>query len=85
MLMKSEPVGGIFKTRVVHGMLLIGLISNVVGNRCPVQALFMKLKILTFGTCYINDTVRAQTEVIGKLPWVEKVTNSCYNHTMDQF
>ena len=26
---------GHFKTRIVHGMLLIGLVSTVVGNRMP--------------------------------------------------
>lgn len=72
---------GHFKTRVVHGMLLIGLISNVVGNRMPGAGTIYETQNIDFlAPCYINDTVRAQTEVIGKMPRGRvKLRTSCYN------
>lgn len=72
---------GHFKTRVVHGMLLIGLISNVVGNRMPGAGTIYETQNIDFlRACYINDTVRAQTEVIEKLPRGRvKLRTCCYN------
>ena len=56
---------GHFKTRIVHGMLLIGLISTVVGNRMPGAGTIYESQNITFlRPCFINDTIRAQTEVI---------------------
>lgn len=55
---------GHFKTRIVHGMLLIGLISTVIGNRMPGAGTIYESQNITFlRPCYINDTIRAQTEV----------------------
>jgi 3-hydroxybutyryl-CoA dehydratase len=72
---------GHFKTRVVHGMLLIGLISNVVGNRMPgAGTIYETQNIFFLKPCFINDTIRAQTEVIEKLPRGRvKLRTSCYN------
>jgi 3-hydroxybutyryl-CoA dehydratase len=72
---------GHFKTRVVHGMLLIGLISNVVGNRMPGAGTIYETQNIDFlRPCYINDTIRAQTEVVGKLPRGRvELRTSCYN------
>ncbi|HCF50148.1 MAG TPA: enoyl-CoA hydratase [Syntrophomonas sp.] len=59
---------GHFKTRIVHGMLLMGLISNVVGNLMPGAGTIYETQSVRFlRPCYIGDTVRAQTEVIQKL------------------
>jgi len=56
---------GHFKTRIVHGMLLVGLISNVVGNQMPGAGTIYETQTVKFlKPCYIGDTVRAQTEVI---------------------
>jgi 3-hydroxybutyryl-CoA dehydratase len=56
---------GHFKTRIVHGMLLVGLISNVVGNQMPGAGTIYETQAVKFlKPCYIGDTVRAQTEVI---------------------
>jgi len=56
---------GHFKTRIVHGMLLVGLISNVVGNQMPGAGTVYETQTVRFlKPCYIGDTVRAQTEVI---------------------
>lgn len=55
---------GHFKTRIVHGMLLAGLISNVIGNQMPGAGTIYESQDLKFlRPCYINDTVRAETEV----------------------
>jgi Acyl dehydratase len=56
---------GHFKTRIVHGMLLLGLISNVVGNQMPGAGTIYETQTVKFlKPCYIGDTVRAQTEVV---------------------
>ncbi|HWQ75245.1 MAG TPA: MaoC family dehydratase [Syntrophomonas sp.] len=56
---------GHFQTRIVHGMLLVGLISNVVGNQMPGAGTIYEAQTVKFlKPCYIGDTVRAQTEVI---------------------
>lgn len=59
---------GHFHTRIVHGMLLVGLISNVVGNQMPGAGTIYESQTVRFlKPCYIGDTVRAQTEVIQML------------------
>lgn len=56
---------GHFKTRIVHGMLLLGLISNVVGNQMPGAGTIYETQSANFiRPCYIGDTVRAQTEIV---------------------
>ncbi|MGI6435467.1 MAG: MaoC family dehydratase [Syntrophomonadaceae bacterium] len=59
---------GHFKTRIVHGMLLIGLISTVIGNYMPgAGTIYEKQDIKFIKPCFINDTIRAATEVIARL------------------
>lgn len=72
---------GHFKTRIVHGMLLIGLISTVIGNRMPGAGTIYETQDITFlRPCYINDTIRAQTEVIDLLPKGRvKLRTICFN------
>jgi len=72
---------GHFKTRVVHGMLLMGLISNVVGNRMPGAGTIYEMQNARFlKPCYMNDTVRAEVEVIELLPKGRvKLRTVCYN------
>lgn len=74
---------GHFKTRIVHGMLLAGLISNVVGNQMPGVGTIYETQNLRFlKPCFINDTVRAQTEVIELMPKgrVKLKTSCCNQH-----
>ncbi|HZK42920.1 MAG TPA: MaoC family dehydratase [Syntrophomonadaceae bacterium] len=72
---------GHFKARIVHGMLLAGLISNVVGNQMPgVGTIYESHKLRFLKPCFINDTVRAMTEVIelqaaGRV----KLKTTCHN------
>lgn len=72
---------GHFKTRIVHGMLLAGLISTVVGNEMPgAGTIYEKQELQFLKPCYINDTIRAQTEVIEILPAGRiKLRTICYN------
>ncbi|NLW91299.1 MAG: MaoC family dehydratase [Syntrophomonadaceae bacterium] len=72
---------GHYKTRIVHGLLLAGLLSTVVGNRMPGAGTVYEVQNLTFlKPCFINDTIRAQTEVIEKMPRGRiKLRTSCYN------
>lgn len=59
---------GHFKTRIVHGMLLIGLISTVIGNFMPGAGTIYESQSITFvKPCFINDTIRAQTQVLALL------------------
>lgn len=56
---------GHFKTRVVHGMLLVGLISNVIGNQMPGAGTIYESQSLSFiRPCFMNDTIKARTEVL---------------------
>lgn len=72
---------GHFKTRIVHGMLLGGLISNVVGNQMPGAGTIYETQNLHFlRPCFINDTVRAQTEVVELLPAGRvRLKTTCHN------
>ncbi|QGT99628.1 hypothetical protein SYNTR_1035 [Candidatus Syntrophocurvum alkaliphilum] len=59
---------GHFKTRIVHGMLLAGFISNVIGNYLPGAGTIYQSQTLNFlKPCFMNDTIRAQVEIIEKL------------------
>jgi len=76
---------GHFRTRVVHGMLLAGLISNVVGNRMPGAGTIYESQDIRFlKPCFINDTIRAQTEVVEKLSRGRvKLRTCCFNQHDD--
>lgn len=72
---------GRFKGRIIHGMLLAGLISNVVGNQMPGAGTIYSSQELKFlRPCFINDTVRAQTEVIELMPQGRvRLRTTCHN------
>lgn len=72
---------GHFKTRIVHGMLLIGLISTVVGNRMPGAGTVYEAQNISFiRPCFFNDTIKAQTEVAELLPRGRvRLKTTCYN------
>ena len=54
-----------FKTRIVHGMLLAGLISGVLGNKLPGPGTVYIRQDLTFvAPVRIGDTITASVEVI---------------------
>lgn len=72
---------GHFKQRIVHGMLIVGLISNVVGNINPgAGTIYESQNVKFFKPCFINDTVKAETEIIEKMPKGRlKLRTCCYN------
>ncbi len=72
---------GHFKTRIVHGMLLIGLISTVIGNYMPGAGTVYESQDITFlKPCFINDTIKAQTEVIEQMDKGRvKLRTLCFN------
>jgi 3-hydroxybutyryl-CoA dehydratase len=76
---------GHFRTRIVHGMLLVGLISTVIGNELPGAGTIYEYQEVKFlKPCYINDTVRAETEVIELMPAGRiKLRTTCYNQHND--
>ena len=76
---------GRFKARIVHGMFLAGLISNVVGNLMPGPGTcYVNQNMKFLKPCYINDTIKAQAEVVEKLPRGRvKIKTTCYNQHGD--
>jgi len=72
---------GHFKNRIVHGMLLLGLISSVVGNEMPGAGTIYESQTIRFmKPCFINDTIMAKTDVIEIMPAGRvKLRTTCYN------
>ena len=72
---------GHFKTRIVHGMLLGGLISTVVGNQMPGSGTIYESQNLRFiKPCFFNDTIKARTEVTEIMPAGRvRLRTTCYN------
>jgi 3-hydroxybutyryl-CoA dehydratase len=53
-----------FKTRIVHGMLLAGLISGVLGNRLPGPGtIYIRQELNFLAPVRIGDTITASVEV----------------------
>jgi len=60
---------GHFGARIVHGILLVGLISHVIGNIMPGAGTVYETQDCRFlKPAYIMDTTEAVTEVVEKLP-----------------
>ena len=60
--------GTFFKARIAHGVLISGLISNVLGNQLPGNGtIFVSQNINFLAPVYIGDTVTARVEVSEKL------------------
>ena len=78
---ESRAREGHFGARIAHGMLLLGLISNVVGNEMPgAGTIYEKQEIEFLKPCYLNETIRAKIEVIEILPAGRvKLRTSCCN------
>jgi len=81
--MRAED--GQFKTRVVHGILLLGLISNVVGNHLPGAGTIYENQNAQFlRPCFFNDTIRAQVEVMELMPRGRvRLRTTCWNQHGD--
>lgn len=74
--------GTFFKTRIAHGMLSAGFISNVLGNQLPGPgAVYIKQSLNFLAPVRIGDTITATVEVSGVLIETNRVTLStrCVN------
>ncbi len=59
----------IFKTRVVHGLIVAGLISAVLGLKLPGPGtIYLSQELRFVKPVRIGDTIRAEVEVIELLP-----------------
>lgn len=72
------------KTKVVHGILVSGLISNVVGTKCPGPGsvwLDQTLKFLQ--PVIIGDTITETCEILVKIPARQQVVvrTTCVNQS----
>lgn len=75
-----------FKTRISHGMLLGGFISNVLGNRLPGPGTIYIQQSLSFkAPVCIGDTITALVEVIEINPDKKRVRlkTTCFNQKQE--
>ena len=71
-----------FGKRIVHGMLVCGLISNVLGNFLPGNGtIYMRQTVTFLAPVYIGDTITARVEVLEKREEKKRVLlkTSCLN------
>jgi len=71
-----------FKTRIVHGMLSVGFISTILGNRLPGPGtIYISQEVNFLAPVYIGDTITASAEVLDINLEKNKVTlkTSCVN------
>ena len=74
--------GTVFKKRIVHGMLLCGLISNVLGNQLPGNGtIYMSQTVKFLAPVYFGDTITARVEIIEKRDEKKRVVlqTRCFN------
>jgi 3-hydroxybutyryl-CoA dehydratase len=74
--------GTFFKTRIAHGMLPAGFISNVLGNQLPGPgAVYIRQNLIFLAPVRIGDTITATVEVTNVLIEKNRVTLStrCIN------
>ncbi|MEW5994582.1 MAG: MaoC family dehydratase [Candidatus Zixiibacteriota bacterium] len=56
-----------FGKRIAHGMLVCGLVSNVLGNQLPGNGtIYMSQTVKFLAPVYFGDTITARAEVIEK-------------------
>ena len=59
--------GTVFEKRIVHGILLCGLISNILGNSLPGNGtIYISQSVKFMAPVYIGDTITARVEVSEK-------------------
>lgn len=71
-----------FKTRIAHGMLLAGFISNVVGNKHPGPGtIYVKQELNFLAPVRIGDTITSRVEVSAMITEKNRVTlkTTCLN------
>ncbi|MFZ5981800.1 MAG: MaoC family dehydratase [Candidatus Zixiibacteriota bacterium] len=78
--------GTAFGKRIAHGILVCGLISNVLGNLLPGNGtIYMSQTVKFLAPVYIGDTITARVEVIEKKDEKKRVVlrTSCINQNGD--
>lgn len=71
-----------FKSRIVHGMLLAGLISGVLGNRLPGPGtIYIRQELNFLAPVRIGDTITASVEIIEIMAEAKRVRvkTTCVN------
>ena len=79
---EDYAAGTFFKTRIAHGMLSAGFISNVLGNQLPGPgAVYIRQNLRFTAPVRIGDTIKAIAEVIDLDKDKNRVTlkTSCVN------
>ena len=74
--------GTVFKKRIVHGVLLCGLISNVLGNQLPGNGtIYMSQTVKFLAPVYFGDTITARVEIIEKRDEKKRavIQTRCFN------
>ena len=62
---ESYAQGTFFKTRIAHGMLTAGLISNVLGNMLPGPGtIYLRQELNFLAPVGIGDTITARAEIV---------------------
>ena len=60
--------GTMFKKRIAHGVLSLGLVSAVLGNQVPGPGtIYLKQEVKFLAPVYFGDTITAQIEVVEKM------------------
>lgn len=71
---EQYAAGTFFKTRIAHGMLSAGFISNVLGNQLPGPgAVYIKQTLNFLAPVRIGDTITATAEVMHVFPEKNRV------------
>ena len=72
----------IFKKRIVHGILVSGLISAVIANKMPgIGSIYLKQNLVFHKPVYIGETITAEViikDIRADKPIVTLITR-CYN------
>jgi 3-hydroxybutyryl-CoA dehydratase len=72
----------IFKGRIAHGLLSVGLLSNVLGNILPGHGtIYLSQEVKFLAPVRIGDTITAKVEVMELIPEKNRVkfTTTCIN------
>ena len=60
--------GTMFKKRIAHGVLSLGLVSAVLGNQVPGPGtIYLKQEVKFLAPVYFGDTITAQIQVLEKV------------------
>lgn len=71
-----------FGRRIAHGLLVSGMIGNVLGNTLPgVGTVYVSQELRFLAPTFIGDTITAKVEVVDKSEMPKRVTlqTSCTN------